>query len=410
MIFNDRRTRPIQWLKLGAECGKMAGRVRIGSFLGSGFVIDGRVVGEAYAGLPLFFTARHVIPGEFRTLPRDVTIGFDALTDDPQGGSAGVERLLATSPARELNYSVVLLDRWPGQVSPVNLCPRPPIAGDSIFILGFPGGRGLEVSLDDNEVLASSEPRTRPALTNPDDVLMYRAPTEGGSSGSAVFNENWELAAIHMGAEWQQANFGARIHSVMRDAARRLEALVLEEDVAERVKTASRVAVDYSSVFISYSHVDSIFADRLFNALRAKGVRVWYDKQNILPGYDIYDEITKAIKDQDKILFCFSEAGIKSGWVNSEIDRALQKERDLFRTGRESTLGRRSRSKTLIPLDLDGRLLEGRWDSGKAPDLMSRGIADFRNWENQSTFKAALSLLLSALQVDIQPTKPTESR
>lgn len=401
MIFHTKRSRPFQWLRLGTTYGRMAGRVHIGQVVGSGFVIDGKVVGEQFTGLPLFFTARHVIPGEFRTLPKTLTIRFDALTDDPQGGTAGVERIMAVSPANELNYSLVLLDRWPGQVSPVNLCPRQPVPGDLIFVLGFPGGRGLEISIDDNEVLAPSAAHKRPAVPNSGDVLLYRAPTQGGSSGSAVFNADWELAAIHMGVDLQQrVNFGALIHAVVNDATRKLENIVLEEDLVARVTAARAARPDYASVFISYSHVDSVFADRLFNNLRAHGVRAWYDKQNILPGYDIYDEITRAIREQDKILFCFSEAAIKSGWVDAEIDRALQKERELFRMRRDDQPGRSMRSKPLIPLDLSGLLIDDKWESGKAPDLRSRGIADFRNWENQSVFNNAFQRLLAALQTE----------
>jgi hypothetical protein len=404
MIFRSKRTRPLHWLRLGIERGQIAGRVRIDQYMGSGFVIDGKVVSENYDGLPLFFTARHVIPGEFRSLPKDVSVRFDALTDDPKGGTARVERLLAASPAAELNYGLVLLDHWPGNVSAVNLCPRTPLPGDLIFILGFPGGRGLEVSLEDNEVVAVPERSMRPAVLKSEDVLMYTAPTEGGSSGSAVFNENWELAAIHMGGDHvAQVNYGARIHAVLDDARRRLENVVLEEEVVARVKAPRVARPDYSSVFISYSHQDSVFADRLFMSLRSEGVRAWYDKQNILPGYDIYDEITRGIHEQDKILFCFSEASIKSGWVDGEIDRALQKERDLFRARRDGAPALRSRSKPLIPLDLDGGLIDGRWSSGKAPDLMSRGIADFRNWENPSTFNEAFRRLLPALRADVEP-------
>ncbi|MCL4813784.1 MAG: TIR domain-containing protein [Vicinamibacteraceae bacterium] len=417
MIIRTRRTRPFQWLRLAMERGQIAGRVQVGQTLGSGFLMDGALLGEGFAGLPFFFTARHVVPGPHRSLPADVTVRFDALTDDPLGGTAKVERLLTTSRVEELNYSVALLDRWPGHVSPVNLCPRAPAPGDLVFVLGFPGGRGLEVSLDDNEVVATDATGERPALQDPAHVLSYTAPTEPGSSGSAVFNENWELAAIHMGAIREpRVNFGARIHAVVDNARANLEDLVLEEAVIARVKTAGleaaaahaagapavpAAAPGYASVFISYSHVDSVFADRLFNSLRAEGIRAWYDKQNILPGYDIYDEITKGVREQDKVLFCFSDAAIKSGWVDGEIDRALQKERDLFRMDRtEATPARRSRSKPLIPLDLDGRLIEGRWESGKAPDLMSRGIADFRNWQDQSTFNAAFERLVAALRTE----------
>jgi TIR domain/Trypsin-like peptidase domain len=371
-------------------------------------VIDGRWVGEKYAGLPLFFTARHVIPGDFLSLPKGIAIKFDALTDDVRGGTATVERLLAVSPLQDLNYSVALLDRWPGRVSPLHLCPQDPVPGDLIFVLGFPGGRGLEVSLDDNEVLAPPPTHTRPGLLNPTDVILYSAPTEGGSSGSPVFNENWELVGIHMGSDrTAQVNYGARIHQVLADARRTLENLVLEDEVVARVTSPVNAATrpDYLSVFISYSRVDSVFADRLFNSLRSAGIRVWYDKQNIFPGYDIYDEISKGIQEQDKILFCFSDASIKSGWVDAEIDRALQKEHALFKTVASSATVRRSRSKTLIPLDLDGRLIEGRWESGKAADMMSRGIADFRNWQNQSAFDQTFAQLLPSLVAEVPKPK-----
>jgi len=88
--------------------------------------MDGRVVGESFAGLPLFFTATHVIPGDLRSLPKYLRVMFDALADAPTGGMVGIERLLAVSPADERSYSVSLLDQWPGDISEVRLTPRDP--------------------------------------------------------------------------------------------------------------------------------------------------------------------------------------------------------------------------------------------------------------------------------------------
>ena len=53
-------------------------------------------------------------------------------------------------------------------------------------ILGYPGGRDLEFSLSDTQI-----------LDRDDRVLHYRTPTEPGSSGSPVFNDLWEVIAIH---------------------------------------------------------------------------------------------------------------------------------------------------------------------------------------------------------------------
>jgi V8-like Glu-specific endopeptidase len=44
----------------------------------------------------------------------------------------------------------------------------------------------LQFSIKDNKLLALK-----------DRFVHYRAPTQGGSSGSPVFNEFWELIALH---------------------------------------------------------------------------------------------------------------------------------------------------------------------------------------------------------------------
>jgi V8-like Glu-specific endopeptidase len=53
--------------------------------------------------------------------------------------------------------------------------------------MGHPGGRDLEFSLHDNRLLACSASHAH-----------YRTPTEGGSSGSPVFDsDGWEAVALH---------------------------------------------------------------------------------------------------------------------------------------------------------------------------------------------------------------------
>ena len=55
------------------------------------------------------------------------------------------------------------------------------------YVIGHP--RGLEqpqFSLQDNHILGYDETR-----------MHYRSPTEGGSSGSPVFDKQWNLIALH---------------------------------------------------------------------------------------------------------------------------------------------------------------------------------------------------------------------
>lgn len=155
----------------------------------------------------------------------------------------------------------------------------------------------------------------------------------------------------------------------------------------------------YYSCFISYSHSDEQFAVRLYTELEQHGVKCWLDKKEILPGDDIYDEIDRGIRLWDKVLVCCSESSLKlSGWVDREIDKALQKEERLLRERKVKIL-------SLIPLDLDGYLFN--WDSGKASILQSRLVADFTLWESdQSKFEEQLDRLVNALRADSGGRQP----
>jgi hypothetical protein len=56
-----------------------------------------------------------------------------------------------------------------------------------LYIIGHPGGRDIEFSLHDNELLACNTAK-----------LHYRAPTQPGSSGSPVFDPlGWEVVGLH---------------------------------------------------------------------------------------------------------------------------------------------------------------------------------------------------------------------
>src|SRR5262249_43418117 len=146
------------------------------------------------------------------------------------------------------------------------------------------------------------------------------------------------------------------------DAKRRLLGKSVPDDVANAIRATIRsieaeADPDYFSVFISYSHADSVFANRLYNALHVRGIRAWLDEKEMLPGDDIYEEVQKGIQRWDKVLLCASKSSLKSWWVDSEIDRIFQKERELFKARERKVLA-------LIPLMLDDFMLL-EWSSGK---------------------------------------------
>lgn len=151
---------------------------------------------------------------------------------------------------------------------------------------------------------------------------------------------------------------------------------------------------DFYSCFISYSHDDNVFANKLYEKLQKRGVRCWLDEHQLLPGDDIYDEIDRGIKMWEKILLCCSEASLQgSPWVDREIDKALQKEEELWHQHGRKIL-------SLIPLNLDDYMF--KWNSGKASMLKSRVAADFKQWQTSNElFDAAVEKILQALKMNI---------
>lgn len=161
-------------------------------------------------------------------------------------------------------------------------------------------------------------------------------------------------------------------------------------------------AKDYYSCFISYSHADKAFAQRLHEELNARGIHCWRDEKNIPIGASIPQEIYFGLKSWDKVLLCASKSSLTSQWVHREITIALEKEERLYKERGKPVL-------VLIPLNLDGYLFD--WDNGHGPLLRERMAGDFVGWEQgDANLLKSIEPLVQALRAGNNKPLPPESK
>ncbi|MGI5428442.1 trypsin-like serine peptidase [Streptomyces sp. CA-179760] len=202
---------------------------------GTGFLVSPR----------LMMTNHHVLPDEgfarrcFAEFNAQVTV--DNVPDtsvrmelDPGAFFAADRRLdfalVAVTPAQD--------GRAPGEIfgwNRLSVQLGKLVLGEKVNIIGHPDGRLKEIVLRDNAVLVRL-----------DDFVHYRTDTRPGNSGSPVFNDQWEVVALHHsgvpkkddqgrvlrkdGQPWREgdgddaiewvANEGVRISSVLKHLAR----------------------------------------------------------------------------------------------------------------------------------------------------------------------------------------------
>ncbi|GAA2287634.1 hypothetical protein GCM10010234_29580 [Streptomyces hawaiiensis] len=201
---------------------------------GTGFLVSPR----------LLMTNHHVLPDEsfartcFAEFNAQVTA--DNLPDTVVRMELDPQTFFAAD--RRLDFALVALaptvdGPTPGEVfgwNRLSVQTGKLVLGEKVNIIGHPSGRLKEIALRDNAVLVRL-----------DDFVHYTTDTEPGNSGSPVFNDQWEVVALHHsgvpkkddqgrvlrkdGRPWQQgdgddaiewvANEGVRISSILRHLA-----------------------------------------------------------------------------------------------------------------------------------------------------------------------------------------------
>lgn len=81
-------------------------------------------------------------------------------------------------------------------------------------------------------------------------------------------------------------------------------------------------------VFISYSHADAAFVNRLAANLIKRNAHVWVDTWELSVGDSILNKVQQAIQDSSALLVVLSKASVASEWCRKEINAGLMRELD----------------------------------------------------------------------------------
>ena len=192
VLGNDRYL-TMTWYIKGLERCRAVARIETSNAapVGTGFLVSGK---SLHPHLPdiVLMTNGHVVPGQISAANAVVTFrGADA-------GGASVQTFRVVRQwwsdgpeAGHLDTTLLELDSIPESVEPVPLAAGVPDMQATVtpraYVIGHPLGREQpQFSLQDNKLLAIAEK-----------LLHYRSPTDPGSSGSPVFDEDWNLIGIH---------------------------------------------------------------------------------------------------------------------------------------------------------------------------------------------------------------------
>ena len=220
-----------EWYCKGLNCCKAV--VRIGKEtsigVGTGFLMKGDDLHNDLKDKVVLLTNAHVLSNNpdknyDSYLPEDCVATMQVIDRDKE---LHFREIFWSSFADELDVSILLFDEdshtWlkemvrKGDIVFYKVREKLPEANGKqrVYIIGHPGGGTLQLSLQDNVFLGKKDP-----------YIHYRTPTEGGSSGSPVFNDKWELIGIHHAgdehmqkldnpAKTYEANEGIWIQSIL---------------------------------------------------------------------------------------------------------------------------------------------------------------------------------------------------
>ena len=194
---------PSSFLEVGVERAQAVCRIVVNSPLGKGFG-SGFLIGTR----DFVMTNNHVLPNKRSAKSSLIEFDYDQDTIE-YNVSLQPDKFFITS--KELDFTIVACDSstLPRSVRPIEIPTERHLITrkERVNIIQHPQGRRKEIAIHDNTVSYIY-----------DKAIRYSADTEEGSSGAPVFNNSWQLCALHH-AGWKNidgsaTNEGINLNSI----------------------------------------------------------------------------------------------------------------------------------------------------------------------------------------------------
>lgn len=222
-VFGSEDVVPFAWYRRGLERCFSVCRIEddYDRGIGTGFVVRAGDFIPELGDVRCILTNDHVVSEhDAKAIPPGRAFArFHAIDGAPR---VPIDEVKWRSSSSELDAALLIPDgdlpeqarRYPLAAQPLDKTKE-----QKIFVIGHPLGGTLSISLYDNLLLDCN-----------DTFVHYRSPTQPGSSGSPVFNADWELVALHHAGHEQtrkldgsgtyHANEGIQIRTICATAAR----------------------------------------------------------------------------------------------------------------------------------------------------------------------------------------------
>jgi Trypsin-like peptidase domain/MAP3K TRAFs-binding domain len=197
-VFGVDRYQPFAWYNMGLQrCAAVARIEAVSGYrIGTGLLVRrADFFSGCGANELVLLTNAHVISPVEKPFPGALPPEAARAVFEVSGKTCEVTGLVWSSSPTELDATFVTLGQLDtnAQFCPLAPLPAPfnPKETQRVYVIGYPLGGGLSISLQDSVWLDTD-----------DKYLHYRTPTDPGSSGSPVFDQQfWTIIGLHHAGE-----------------------------------------------------------------------------------------------------------------------------------------------------------------------------------------------------------------